>query len=935
MDADRWRQIETLYEAAQARAADERAAFLMEACAGDEALRRAVESLLAYGHSADQILNRSADVSAGAMPAPATPTSGWRATPATPAVDLTGMTIGRFSIHERLGHGGMAEVYRAYDRRLKRPVAIKRVAPDRQRDSPSTEVLKEAQRAGRLNHAHIMSVYDVLPMGDELLLVMEFVDGVTLRERLATSVTLPEFLAIAVQCVDALAAAHQNGILHGDIKPANIMLTRGLEVKVCDFGLARRLWTPEASVDSTVTVSQRLAGTPAYIAPEVVLQQPVEARADLFSLGVVFYEMLAGRNPFIARGAVATIDRILNHAPEPLDRVAPSVPGPLARLVERMLEKDPRHRPAGAAEVRDALTAIGNTHVAGERRRRRLSRGASWAALAAAATFVVFTVPRLPDSTAAKVSMPEAVNLAVLPFTADGTGGDRQYFTDGLTEALNEQLSRLTENPRFQVATVADRRARNVTTPSEAREQLGSNVALTGSLRYEGDEVQVTSVLLDTRSGQRLRASTFTAAASNPLAVEARVVDAVLGMLDIDFGPERQKIVSVTTTPQPGAYDYYLQARGYLLNYDRAESIDSAIAVFRKALEVDPRYAPAYAGVGQAYWRKQELTGAASWAEPARAACEGALGLDPNLAESHICLGMVLNGTGAYERAAAAYSRALDREPTNDLAYLGLATAYERLGRPAEAEQTYRRAIDLRPHYWAAYNNLGAYYYRQGRFDEALAMFEQAVTLAPDSFRGYSSVGATQFMRDRVPEAIAAFQRSLAIRPNSAAASNLGTLYFYEGQFQRAADLFRQALSFDQSSYQVWGNLAQTLVQTGERQEAAMAFRRARELALERLEVNSRDAALHMGVAEFSAALGEMDRARLAFSDALALSPEDAHTLYQIGVFYEVRLKRRDEALEWLAKAVARGQTWREIDRTPELRELRADPRFETFRRAR
>jgi serine/threonine-protein kinase len=352
-------------------------------------------------------------------------------------------------------------------------------------------------------------------------------------------------------------------------------------------------------------------------------------------------------------------------------------------------------------------------------------------------------------------------------------------------------------------------------------------------------------------------------------------------------------------------------------------------------LEVDPRSALAYAGLGQAYWRKYELTGAASWAAPARAACEGALGIDSGIAEPHACLGMVLNGTGEYEKAAQAFNRALDLEPTNDLAYLGLATAYERLRRHDDAEQTYRRAIELRPHYWASYNNLGVYYYRAGRYEDALAMFQQVVALVPDSFRGYSSVGAVQFMRDRTSEAIAAFQHSLAIRPNLAAASNLGTLYYFEGQFRLAADTFRQALSFDQNSYQVWANLAQTLEQAGDKEEAAAAFKRARELAMERLAVNSRNAALHIAVAEHSAALGEIDKAKVSLSTALALAPNDAHTLFQIGVFYESRLKVRDEALKWLSRAVERGQTWREIDRAPELRALRTDPRFQQLRRSR
>jgi tetratricopeptide (TPR) repeat protein len=368
------------------------------------------------------------------------------------------------------------------------------------------------------------------------------------------------------------------------------------------------------------------------------------------------------------------------------------------------------------------------------------------------------------------------------------------------------------------------------------------------------------------------------------------------------------------------------------LNYDRLENVDSAVTVFRKALDIDKRYALAYAGLGEAYWRKHELTGSSTWVEPARAACEGALGIDPNLAEPHACLGMVLGGTGEYEKAAAEYALALQREPTDDVLYLGLATAYEKLGRQGDAEQAFRRAIELRPHYWGAYNMLGAYYYRSGKYDDALAMFQQVVALTPDSYRGYSSIGATFFMKDQTSEAIAAFQKSLSIRPNYNAASNLGTLYYFEGEFRRSADLFKQALSINQGNYQVWANLAAALDLAGSQEEALPAYRRTRDLLKERLGVNPRDANLHIRLADCDAALGDIATAKADLEQAINLAPSDAQTLLLIASFYEQRLGKRSEALAWLSKAVEHGQSWREIDRSPILRKLRADPAFKKVR---
>ena len=230
---------------------------------------------------------------------------------------------------------------------------------------------------------------------------------------------------------------------------------------------------------------------------------------------------------------------------------------------------------------------------------------------------------------------------------------------------------------------------------------------------------------------------------------------------------------------------------------------------------------------------------------------------------------------------------------------------------------------------------LGGCFYRLGRFDDALTMFQQVVALAPDSFRGHSSLGAIYFMKDRTTEAVAAFEKSLSIRPNYVAASNLGTLYFFEGDYRRSVEAFRQALSLDEGNYMVWGNLAGALESAGNAEEAAAAYRRARELVQERLGVNPREPSLHMAFAEYNAALGDTVRARASLAEVLQLAPTDAHTLLDIAVFFESRLGQRDRALQWLEKAVENGQTWREVDCSPYLRNLRKDPRFEQIRYSR
>ena len=281
--------------------------------------------------------------------------------------DLTGTTIGRFAIRQRLGAGGMGEVYLADDTTLKRRVAVKRLS-SRLREDPRyhRRFLHEAERASALNSQHIAGIYDVLEQDGHLYLVMEYVEGANLRHRLQQPISLSEFLKMALQCAEALAAAHEAGIVHRDIKPENIMLTPTGGVKMLDFGLAKRLVLSQETQESSHAESHTggFAGTPGYMAPELVLEAEPDGRADIFSLGVVFHEMLYGRHPFLARKLVVTPGGIAHEVPSPAEG-GKHVPPPLQGLVSRMLAKDPADRPQSASDLNAALAAVNGTLVTG------------------------------------------------------------------------------------------------------------------------------------------------------------------------------------------------------------------------------------------------------------------------------------------------------------------------------------------------------------------------------------------------------------------------------------------------------------------------------------------------------------------------------------------------------------------------------------------
>src|SRR6185503_1200245 len=373
---------------------------------------------------------------------------------------LTGKTVGRFLIGECLGKGGMGEVYRAEDTRLKRTVALKRLSAHLRSDRIYRRRFEEeAERASSLNDAHVAAVYDVIEVQGEIFLVMEFVEGQNLRERIQHPMSLEQFFGIAVQCAQALVAAHGHGIVHCDIKPENIMLTPEGQIKILDFGVAKRLVRPDQS--TTVDRSRSVSGTPAYMSPEVLLEETPDGRADIFSLGVVFYEVLAGHHPFLAESFLATSDRIRCETPAPIHIFNSEIPEELEKLVNKAMAKEPGLRYASTRELLEQLrlaenhiTPTGLSRVLPRKRKPKPKYrivGVVAAALAAACLLaVLYHNGRMKNTDTQQTSM----HLAVLPFTSTIEDPNTKAFCDGLTETLAVKLTQLSGSHPIQVVPI-------------------------------------------------------------------------------------------------------------------------------------------------------------------------------------------------------------------------------------------------------------------------------------------------------------------------------------------------------------------------------------------------------------------------------------------------------------------------------------------------
>ena len=849
---------------------------------------------------------------------------------------LTGDTIGRFVVGERLGKGGMGEVYRAEDTRLKRSVALKRLSVHLRSDPLYRRRLEEeAEHASRLNDAHVAAIYDVIEEQGEIFLVMEFVEGQNLRQRLQEPTSLKQFLGIAVQSAQALVAAHEHGIVHCDIKPENIMLTPDGQVKILDFGVAK--YFPRSDQSTTVDRSSAVNGTPAYMSPEVLLERPPDGRADIFSLGVVFYEVLAGHHPFLALGFVATSDRIRSETPAPIHTFNSEVPKELEKLVNKAMAKEPGQRYASTRELLEelrlievAMTPTGLSRLlprkTSPKPRRTLLITVAVALLVVGLLALVYYSLKAKDSGLGKQT---PVHLAVLPFTSTLEDPGTKAFCNGLTETLAVKLTQLSGSNPLQVVPTSEIRAEGITNVEQARKGFGVTLVLEGALQESGNRVRITYSLVDAITMRQLSADTITADTSDVFGLQDRVVESVVDMLGLQLrGGDRHALVAHGTR-EPAAYDYYLRGVGYLQDYHKPENVSSAIALFSRALESDPNYALAYAGLGEAYWANYNTTYEPKWMDQAKQACERAVALDSDSGKSRTCLGKVYASIGRYQEAVQQFQRAVQTDPTNDGAYRGLASVYERLGRLAEAENTYRLAIQVRPEYWAGYGWLGSFYSHQARYAEAAREFSHAVALAPDDPHGYRMLGGVYIFMGQYAKAIEVLQHAISLFPTPEAYSNLGIAYFNLRHFDDAVNALEHACTATTKDYDPCGNLARAYYWSPtKRSQARQMYERAIRMAGETLRVNPREGDAYVSMANYYAMLGDRSQALKHLQEAQNLNSGVPEYLAIAAVIHN-QFGEKDEALEWLEKARELGYSPAEIRVSPEFDNLRDEARFQ------
>ena len=930
MKPERWKQVNDLFQSTIERAPEERSAFLDESCYGDEGMRREVESLLTSHERAENFIELPAfEV------APELVTN-------DKAGALVGKLIGHYRVESLIGVGGMGEVYLARDERLGRKAALK-LLPDKLTidEAQLSRFKNEARSASALNHPNILTVYEIGAEADRQFIAMEFIEGVTLRASITRGRIKPHAaLEIAVQVASALAAAHAAGVVHRDIKPENIMLRPDGYVKVLDFGIAKltEQRTDDHTIETTATLQTRpglVLGTARYMSPEQARGHNVDARSDIWSLGVVLYEMVGGSPPFRGETPSDCIAAILTTEPTPLSGVLPDVPLKLESILQQALRKnsDERYQTINEmlADLRmlkgelEADSSLPQTKKRPEsivskitRNKRGVLLTLAAAVLAAAGVgyFFFFGTP---------APIANEKSIAVLPFENLSEDKSNAYFADGIQDEILTRLSKIADLKVIS-RTSTQRYKKTHQNLSEIAKQLGVANLLEGSVQKTNDQVRVNVQLIRAANDSHLWAETFDRKVIDIFSVESEVAKAIADQLRAKLTGQEEEVIAARPTNNPEAYDAYLHGLAYTLRTGNSPGNTlGAQKYLKEAVRLDPKFALAWAllsYVDALGYLTLTLQPTAALRDETGQAAETALTLQPNLGEAILAKGYYYYAClKNYDAAVRYFEQARQFLPNSSQIPESLAVVARRRGQWDRSESYFNEAERLDPRNASLLTQHAQSYMLLRRFPEALRKFDQVLDIIPDDVdtraqkagiaqaqgdlpraaallatldppaddTGALEIQVYQAILERRPTQMISRLKEILAKPDPALGYNNGELRFWLGWAQQVAgdhaaaqESFREArnelepfLKEQPDNYVLIGDLALVNMALGEKGAAfALSEQAMKVLPLEKDAV---DGPVPIEVfARVAAQMGEPDRAIAALQKLLSIPSEGA-----------------------------------------------------------
>ncbi|MGO9228110.1 MAG: protein kinase domain-containing protein [Bryobacteraceae bacterium] len=880
------------------------------------------------------------------------------ARPVMPTNLAPGTAFGsRYRIEALLGDGGMGAVYKAYDTELGRTVALKLVRPELATSPQTMQRFKqELLLASKISHKNILRIHDLGDAGGVKFITMALVEGTDLSGLIEKNGRLPFDRAMKYtrQLCSALEAAHNEGVVHRDLKPQNILIDQADNIYVSDFGLAKSL----ESEATMMTRTGQILGTPRYMSPEQVEAREVDHRADIYSMGLIIYEMFTADIPFRGESAMQLMYQRVTAAPQDPRTIFPEMPDYLANIILKCLERDPAKRYQSAREVLDDLdaqnipalspsaTTTTTTATATTTSAPKPKPGSAtisieipkptgrWGMIMgglALAVALIFAIPATRHLILGTAPSQPTHYIAILPVNYQGDQSF-SYIGDGVGDTLAAKLAGLKNvyvSSGRSVETAATKFKDDKDKDDKIAKMLGVTILARTTVQVSGDQVSVI-VSMDKvgKGGGNLIKGQKDGSRQNLITLEDEAFNVLVGGLQINRTKEELARTGARPTDSSEAYDAYLRGRNLLRVKRDPDSLKTALDFFDKAIQGDPRFALALAGRADACLFMYDATKDSSWTEKALTAAQAAEGINPSLPEVHTSLGSIYTATGKSQQAISELQQALDLVPTSDDCMRRLGVAYAAAGNQPKAIEEYLKATETNKYLWLNFNFLGGAYTSSGQYDKALAAFLQVTRLEPDIATGYANMGTVYLAQDKWSDCIGEYERAISTNPqNPLYYSNRGVAYFRLGRYPESIKDFEKAVELSPNDARMRVNLADVYRVSGQTAKAASAYDEAIKLAAKSLQVNPQDsdalgtqAIAYAKTGNQATALQLIQRARQIKRDATLLMFREA-TIYALA-------GNTAGAISSLRQALQNNYSLGEINSDPELASLRKTPEF-------